>query len=491
MQSLRKIFHTIYCAAAVIAVLGILNPAAAAAAEKKKFTVVIDAGHGGNDVGAHEHDVKEKDVNLAVALKLGELIKKKLKNTEVVYTRDKDVIVSLQGRADIANSAKGDLFVSIHCNSVDRSNKNRNNVLGATTYILGHHKDAANLAVAQRENSVIELDANDKARYTDFDPQSDESYIIYEMTAKKNFQNSARFAADVQKEMVGAGRYSRGVQQAGFWVLWSTAMPAALVELDFICNPDQAKFLNSNAGQEKLAGAIFNAVKNYENYYRKSLGLASEETDGGTYNTEETAYSTSGDGGSDTAAVAELVATTATDTALPHRAETRKGKAPSDPSSHRRRSSKARMEGASTVEQTEIALREEHTVTPAAEETVIAAAESPKVQKENKKNAGKAAKKEKAKKTEVAKPARRNRESSRKAVRHNVNVGYKVLLFESEDELKATDEVFKGLSPVASIRENNRYKYTYGESLDRAEMENLCDEISALFPDARVIKCYF
>lgn len=490
MQSLRKIFHTIYCAAAVIAVLGILNPAAAAAAEKKKFTVVIDAGHGGNDVGAHEHDVKEKDVNLAVALKLGELIKKKLKNTEVVYTRDKDVFVSLQGRADIANSAKGDLFVSIHCNSVDRSNKNRNNVLGATTYILGHHKDAANLAVAQRENSVIELDANDKARYTDFDPQSDESYIIYEMTAKKNFQNSARFAADVQKEMVGAGRYSRGVQQAGFWVLWSTAMPAALVELDFICNPDQAKFLNSNAGQEKLAGAIFNAVKNYENYYRKSLGLASEESDGATYNTEETAYSTSG-GGSETAAEAELVATTATDTALPHRAETRKGKAPSDPSSHRRRSSKARMEGASTVEQTEIAVREEHTVTPAAEETVIAAAESPKAQKENKKNAGKAAKKEKEKKTEVAKPARRNKESSRKAVRHNVNVGYKVLLFESEDELKATDEVFKGLSPVASIRENNRYKYTYGESLDRAEMENLCDEISALFPDARVIKCYF
>ena len=244
-----------------------------ASAADKKFVVVIDAGHGGNDVGASEHGINEKDVNLDVALKLGNLIKKNLKNTEVIYTRDGDYFISLQKRADVANRAKADLFISIHCNSVDKANKNRSKVTGATTYILGRHRDADNLAVAQRENSVAELDANDKTHFAEFDPSKDESYIIFEMTQKKNLQNSARFASNVQKAMINAGRYSRGVQQAGFWVLWSTAMPAALIELDFICNPDQAKYLASKEGQDQLASSIFEAVKNYEDYFRKSLGM--------------------------------------------------------------------------------------------------------------------------------------------------------------------------------------------------------------------------
>ena len=257
----------------IIGVLVFLFPLVISAAQKtKEFVVVIDAGHGGHDAGAVDNEAKEKDINLGVALKLGNLIKTKLKNVKVIYTRDNDTFLSLQKRADVANKAGADLFISIHTNSVDASNPNRTSVAGASTYVLGLHKDSDNLGVAKRENSVIELDKNDKAKYTNFDPTKDESYIIFEMTQKKNLQNSIRLASDIQKEMEKSGRRNRGVHQAGFWVLWSTAMPAVLVELDFICNPQEAKFLNSKEGQDKLAGDIFNAVKSYEEYYRKSIG---------------------------------------------------------------------------------------------------------------------------------------------------------------------------------------------------------------------------
>lgn len=491
MQIFCKPPKSIYKAILLLLAFTILSPQQVLAAEKKKFVVVIDAGHGGNDVGANENDVMEKDVNLEVALKLGELIKKKLKDTQVVYTRDKDVFISLQKRADIANSAKADLFVSIHCNSVDRSNKNRSNVLGATTYILGHHKDADNLAVAQRENSVVELDANDKAHFSSFDDKSDESHIIFEMTQKKNFQNSARFASAVQKEMVGAGRYSRGVQQAGFWVLWSTAMPAALVELDFICNPEQAKFLKSKEGQDKLAGAIFNAVKSYESYFRKNLGAQLD----GSFGADEISPADAAMAREDAApAASESVATVVAE--LPsspsqevrrHREETQK-KTVSN-AGHRRRS-KAGMNREAEIEEAVIVIADEPSGTVV--ETVETASAKPdsKSVKDSRQTA-KNAKKTSPGKGRTAMPKRRSADSRRKGTRQSVTVGYKVLLFESEDELKASDEAFKGLTPVASFRENNRFKYTYGESADRGEMEALLDQIETLFPDARVIKCYY
>lgn len=456
----------------------LLCPMAVMAAEKKKFVVVIDAGHGGNDVGAHENGVQEKDINLAVALDLGEMIKKKLKDTQVVYTRDDDTFLSLQKRAEVANKAKADLFISIHTNSVDRSNKNRSNVVGATTYVLGHHKDADNLAVAQRENAVVELDADDSAHFSSFDPESDESHIIFEMTQKKNFQNSIRFASDVQKEMAAAGRYSRGVQQAGFWVLWSTAMPAVLVELDFICNPEQAKFLASKEGQEKLAGAIFNAVKNYESYYRRSLGLAE--------NQPEQAPAESGT--SRTTQVNQPVQNNqpvqASRPVESHRAS-QTGHATASTGNHRRRSAAARADEASQAgSRGEIALSEEPRTDTASAETAPEPP-APKSSKTDKKSGKKEAE-------PTGKPARRGKDSrgNRRALRQKVSVAYKVLLFESDQELKANDEAFKGLAPVSMFKENNIYKYTYGESADRREMELLELEIFDLFPDARVIKCY-
>lgn len=499
MQSVRKVFHYIPAAIAVMIFILSVSPISAMAAEKKKkFVVVIDAGHGGSDHGAIENGINEKDVTLAVALKLGALIKKKLKDTEVVYTRSTDQFISLQRRAEISNNAKADLFVSVHCNSVDRSNKNRANVVGATTYVLGHHKDEDNLAVAKRENAVVELDGDDSTHFSEFDPQSDESNIIYQMSQKKNFQNSIRFAVDVQREMQGIGRVSRGVQQAGFWVLWSTAAPAALIELDFLCNPEQARFLNSKDGQDKLAGAIFNAVKKYENYFRASLGTAGVSPNTNDKASEEApaaveiamtdydqATETPKAGGS-----SELTSATGRRDRKAHRAETAQVKKSTD-GSHRRRSSSAREAGASQVEQAEILMSEEVTyglefadASEAKEKTQPEPARDTKSVKKN-------SKKEEKKADKTTKPGRRDRQSGRKGRKQSVNVDYRVLLFVSDDELKAGDEAFKGLTPVASFRENNKFKYTYGESADRKEMELLLSEISPLFPDARVIKCYY
>lgn len=228
------------------------------------FTVVIDPGHGGKDKGALGRSSFEKDINLAVALKLGNLIEKKVKDTKVVYTRDKDTYKQLRDRAQIANQAKGNLFISIHCNSVAKKNKRRNSIAGATTYVLGLHKSQDNLEVAMRENSVIEQEPDYSVTYKGFDPGSSESYIIFELTQQQYLSSSIDFAKLVQEELANkAKRKDLGVKQAGFLVLAETTMPSVLIELDFICNPEVEKYISSKVGQEKMADAIFTAVKKY------------------------------------------------------------------------------------------------------------------------------------------------------------------------------------------------------------------------------------
>lgn len=248
-------------------------------ARNKTFTVVIDAGHGGKDTGAADNSVFEKDINLSVAKALEAKLKKDMKNVEVVMTRDNDTFISLQGRADKANQAKADLFISIHTNSVDAKNPNRKSVAGASVYALGLHKEGNNMAVARRENAVIELEKNYEQTYKGFNPDSDESYMLFEMANKQNLMQSIKFAKEVQKQLVStAGRRDRGVHQAGFWVLWATAMPSVLIELDFICNPNSAKYMASTQGSEKLAEAIFNAVKKYRtNLEKTTLAAAAKQ----------------------------------------------------------------------------------------------------------------------------------------------------------------------------------------------------------------------
>lgn len=244
----------------------------------KPFVVVIDAGHGGKDYGALGEKVNEKTVNLNVALKLGKLIEDKIDDVKVVYTRKDDRFLTLQQRADVANRAEGDLFISIHTNSVDKSSRNRTTVNGSATYTLGMHKTAENLAVAKRENSVIKLEKDYSTTYQGFDPNSTESYIIFEINQSKHVEQSVDFAQRVQREFSRvAGRKNNGVRQAGFWVLAKTSMPAVLVELEFICNPTIEKYIGSDDGQDKLAESIFNAFKSYHKSYYSSLKSANKQ----------------------------------------------------------------------------------------------------------------------------------------------------------------------------------------------------------------------
>ena len=227
------------------------------------FIVVLDPGHGGKDYGAVGKKTNEKTINLKVAKLVAESLRK-TDGVKVVMTRDDDTFLSLQERANVANRAHGDLFISIHVNSVDKRNRNRSTIAGASVYTLGLHRTAENLEVAKRENAVIVLEPDYSTTYSGFDPNSTESYIIFELNQNKHLDRSIQFAKTVQSELIStAGRKDKGVRQAGFWVLMATGMPAVLVELDFICNPESEKFLNSEAGQRRMADAIVNAFNEY------------------------------------------------------------------------------------------------------------------------------------------------------------------------------------------------------------------------------------
>lgn len=233
-------------------------------ASAKDFVVVIDPGHGGRDYGAIGTLTNEKTINLAVAKKLGKLITDGMSDAKVVFTRDDDTFITLNDRARIANRAKGDLFISIHVNSVDRRSRNRTTVAGAEVFTLGLHKSEENLEVAKRENAVMALEADYSETYRDFDPNSVESYIIFELNQSIHIDQSIDFASKALSELTTTGsRANKGVKQAGFWVLWSTSMPAVLVELDFICNPTSERFMASEDGQTKLAESLYNALQAY------------------------------------------------------------------------------------------------------------------------------------------------------------------------------------------------------------------------------------
>ena len=233
----------------------------------KDFTVVIDPGHGGHDPGALGRHGKEKNINLKVALKLGKTIEENCKDTRVIYTRKKDVFIPLHERAEIANNAKADLFISIHTNSLA---KRSTRISGTETYTLGLHKTQENLEVAQKENAVILIEDNYKQQYAGFNPNSAESYIIFEFMQDKNMSQSVNFASEIQKQFKSKHRIDRGVHQAGFLVLRATSMPSVLIELGYISNPNEENYLLSDRGTSTLAQSIYNAFLTY-----KSQGNAS------------------------------------------------------------------------------------------------------------------------------------------------------------------------------------------------------------------------
>lgn len=244
--------------------LSLLFITALATLQASAFSVILDPGHGGKDYGAKGNFAYEKNINLDVAKLVVQYLNKNFADLDVLMTRSDDTYFTLKERADFANSNAGDLFVSIHVNSVDKKNRNRANIHGASVYTLGLHKSDANFEVAKRENSVISLDPDFTTNYEGFDPESSESYIIFEMGQNKHMGQSINLAQNIQNELIAtAGRADRGIRQAGFWVLWATGMPSVLVELDFICNPTAEKFLTSQNGQKKMATAIGRAIGNY------------------------------------------------------------------------------------------------------------------------------------------------------------------------------------------------------------------------------------
>jgi N-acetylmuramoyl-L-alanine amidase len=227
----------------------------------KGWVIVIDPGHGGKDPGALGAMSRESDINLAIALKTGEYIEKNIPNTTVIYTRKDDSWVELRDRPKIANKANADLFISIHTNSTSSKN-----VMGAETWIMGHAKDQANLAVAMTENAVMLLEDDYTTKYEGFDPKSSESYIMFSLTHKVYQEQSTDLASKIQAQFrERVNRNDRDVKQAGFWVLYNTKMPSVLVETGFITSPSEEKYLNSKEGQDYLAASIYRACRDYLN----------------------------------------------------------------------------------------------------------------------------------------------------------------------------------------------------------------------------------
>ncbi len=233
-------------------------------------TVVIDAGHGGHDPGCLGKRSKEKDVTLSISLKLGKYIEEHFPDVKVVYTRKTDEFVELYERADIANNAKADLFICIHCNSACTFNKKKKKevcateIFGVESWVMGLHKTEANLEVAKRENEVILMEKDYTRQYGGFDPNSPEANIIFSLYQNTYLDQSLRMATYIQNEIKAKGRTVRGVKQAGFWVLYKTTMPSVLVETGFLSNPAEEKYLASEKGQDEIAHSIYRAFKSYK-----------------------------------------------------------------------------------------------------------------------------------------------------------------------------------------------------------------------------------
>jgi len=259
--------------ASFLAVLSFLFSHKIYAQNKKPFTVVLDAGHGGKDPGNRGNNYYEKKIVLNIALKTGELLKKE-KGVKVVYTRTTDRYVTLNGRATIANKSKADLFVSIHCDA------HNSNAYGAGTFVLGLHRNKDNFRIAQKENSVIFLEENYEQEYDGFDPNNPESVISLVLMQEDYLNQSIEVANLIQQSFVtNLKRKNRTVKQAGFLVLRNTYMPSVLIETGFLTNANEGAYLNSKRGQNEISRAIANAIMKYKSSLDGTLfsGLVMED----------------------------------------------------------------------------------------------------------------------------------------------------------------------------------------------------------------------
>ncbi len=440
MKLIKKYFFEPKCCILLLIVFFFVSPSIA---QDSKFTVVLDAGHGGHDPGAMGSFTKEKDINLAVVLDLGAIIEKKFKDVKVVYTRKTDKYLTLQERADIVNNNHADLFICIHTNSSKSPS-----AYGAETFTLGLAKSKSNLDVAMRENSVILLEDNYKTKYEGFDPSSVESYIMFEFMQDKYIDKSVEFSSIVQQQFVSHCRRSdRGVRQAGFWVLHRSACPSVLIELGFISNPPEERYLSSDAGQNEMAAAIFNSFVDYKREHDKKAGRQiSNVSKIQSSNKFDVLANSKSDDDDDAPAKVDTSAKTN---------QVAKADVPVKPVATVKNDNKqdAKPE---TTSKTDKATKQE---------TVV-----------NFKN------NTEQKPTEIQKKVETAFEDT-----ETDKPVFKVQIFAAYNLLQPNDTTFKGLTNVERFHEKGLNKYTVGAETDYKKIEKIRQEISSKFPDAFVI----
>ena len=427
----------------IAAFLALLLLSLAANAASKKFVLVIDPGHGGKDAGAMGAFSKEKNINLSVALAFGRNVQRNCPDVKVIYTRTTDVFIGLKERADIANKHKADLFISVHTNALPGGKQ----AYGMETYTLGMHRAGDNLDVAKRENAVILIEKDYKQSYQGFNPNSSESYIMFEFMQDRNMANSVDLAKMVQRETcAAANRPDKGVHQAGFLVLRETSMPSCLIELGFITTPDEERLLNDKSRVEDIATGIYRAFVNYKNKYHNGIVVPYKPTPVPTPAVPDVVpdiYKPDD--------VSEPAATTPKRPKRQERnaAETIKRDTATNKNAPQRAQAANQQTERTSVLPVEPTANEQNTLpsvsTGDAEEKIISFGETAIV------------------------PI------------------FKVQILASTKHIRRNSPRFKGLTDVGHFTENDMVKYTYGASADYNEINRLRKAIADKFPDAFVI----
>lgn len=449
----------------------------------KDFTLVIDAGHGGKDKGALGRYSYEKDINLAVALKFGKMVESKMKDVKVIYTRDDDTYLTLQGRADVANKASGNLFISIHTNSIDKKSKNRNTIKGASTYTLGLHRTQENLEVAKRENSVIIMEDDYTTRYQGFDPNSTESYIIFEINQSRHLNQSINLASSIQSEFVsGANRTDKGVRQAGFWVLAATSMPAVLVELDFICNPEQEDFLTSESGQTKMAKSLYNAFYKYKNSSDKKIESVVTATDKRAKNTPQEPGKKKAGKEAETSNDIYVASSypAGTKTVSPDNYKYSVLKEGKSKKAKKKDTNKAESDAQPDYNKERTPVYEKESEYSADKEVQPVLTEKDRDSIEDERVASAFSKYNSGKNTV--------QNSKKQTDKQKGETIYKIQLFSTAKILPKNSKLLKNLNPVSYYKDNGVYKYTYGNYASRSEAQKILNKkIRPLFKEAFIV----
>ena len=394
----------------------------------RRFTLVIDPGHGGHDAGALGAISKEKNINLSVALQFGKYVERNMPDVRVIYTRKTDVFIPLKERANIANRANADLFISVHTNALPAGKIAR----GFETYTLGMHRAKDNLDVAMRENSVISMEKGYQQTYQGFDPRSSESYIIFEFIQGKNMERSVELARNIQRKVCNsANRPDKGVHQAGFLVLRETSMPSCLIELGFITTADEEKLLNDARRVDEIARGIYEGYTQNSNKYDKSNKVPNRAAD------------------TESVSVAKIVSDT--------KQEQGERRAEEVDTAPRRmvKHVETRAEKARTVQQNR---RQNQQDKPA----------------------------QQRRQTQQNRTVAQNKPVQQKANVADAPV-FKLQIFVSNRMLRKGDAHFKGETGYDSYQEGNMVKYTMGASTNYNEIYRLRKTLAEKFPEAFII----